>query len=1685
MQNGLRYDPQSQRRQPSDEPTRPKTPQDAHHPTLTIEQTSQCNNSETVDGENYNDGPPSKRRRLADRSQSRLLSPPWKKIAVEGPTSFVEGGRRKSSRTNAVPIELQPPSKRQTRGAIQQAPTINGRHGGPPSYHLTSMNSATSSPVPGKSTKANGRYLINVDKDISSKISVQDDTASKLDLNRSPLAKAHSYNKNHSHPITSIAVNPPRKRGRPRKSALPVIPQNSIRNGYRGGNDHDVMVREDQESEQRDEEVGEPPEPVELRINPKFKPQRLKFKVKMPTVTIQHTKHEPAPRQFGSFREWLEADDALAGEKTPYDTDKAIRREARVRRRLIDAVKPGGILSTENCSVYIPDEQEEPPQQYTHQDHLVAHAVYFRKLMNREHKEHMAIAKRLAHAAAITWEANRPRTEEEMEQEKRTYWKAVYSQWMRDLVSMWGLAKEEVDRQRLEKLDAEQQALEKQALNRVLEQSTQLLDKRRRRGSASASIHSPDSREQSDRASQEGVISEPDIEENMSSSQSESDEGSGGNIFDDDENLTQEELRKKYVKRPTENLDRPPDYGNGAMDADDAIQPAAIAQGSAFSEEPDNSIQVIEKSSHIDNPNTTNLDLDNTDNDLLDDDESIDMEDDMEDSEDVTGSDEREVDEEEGSEEEQGLLGFFSRKELQAPDTPADDEPSEQLNDPEDLDEEIEEVSLIPDASQVQTPSASNSEAPSLDLRKDMSLYHDCSSPIVQLSPSDSKIKLDLKHTANPNKPSPLARLTNSDAEMEVSQDSLPVTPVSSQPLKTQVPTLLRATLREYQHFGLDWLAGLYANRTNGILADEMGLGKTIQTISLLAHLAVEHEVWGPHLIIVPTSVMLNWEMEFKKFLPGFKILTYYGNQEERKQKRKGWLDNDKWHVCITSYQLVLQDQNTFKKRAWHYLVLDEAHNIKNFRSQRWQTLLTFRTRARLLLTGTPLQNNLTELWSLMFFLMPSDSTETGIAGFADLQAFTSWFKKPVDQILEQGRDTMDDEAKELVRRLHGVLRPYLLRRLKIDVEKQMPAKYEHVVYCKLSKRQRYLYDGFMSRAQTKETLASGSYLSIINCLMQLRKVCNHPDLFETRQIVTSFAMPKSAVADYEIKELLIRRRLFGDEAMKKVSLDVINLLPGANEPVSALDTIQNCRLGAIGRLRHLGNQQYSRVLPNMPYDGSSIDTSLTYMDNSARTATLERLKQAAYLTSLRSQRRPLYSHTLMDRLRLDLKCLPSKPVPKQRSRLVDWYLNSSLALEGMVPDLHRRSNAMQTTIQKFACITPAVVAPDLTALALTHPGMEVIRKVQQDCAVDSFHEPRMRLSIAFPDKRLLQYDCGKLQKLDALLRTLQAGGHRALIFTQMTKVLDILEQFLNIHGHKYLRLDGATKVEQRQILTDRFNNDDRILVFILSSRSGGLGINLTGADTVIFYDLDWNPAMDKQCQDRCHRIGQTRDVHIYRFVSEYTIEANILRKSNQKRMLDDVIIQEGDFTTDKFNRIEIKDTFDEESLHEGDAEASAAMDRVLGTSSSRGKMSGQIFEQVEDKEDIAAAKIAEKEIVADDADFDEKTISAGVTTPRTPGPPTPGDLTRPTTATFPISTREGGAETITTLDALQSGLTSTPLMNLGSLVQFDDTIPNHIDDYLISHLEWELRDEPMAQPVEKIRKNAKKGGEHRVKKGK
>ncbi|EPQ55485.1 hypothetical protein GLOTRDRAFT_106023 [Gloeophyllum trabeum ATCC 11539] len=769
------------------------------------------------------------------------------------------------------------------------------------------------------------------------------------------------------------------------------------------------------------------------------------------------------------------------------------------------------------------------------------------------------------------------------------------------------------------------------------------------------------------------------------------------------------------------------------------------------------------------------------------------------------------------------------------------------------------------------------------------------------------------------------------------------VAPVDWDPQdRIKPPLLLRGVLRPYQQAGLEWLASLHTSHLNGILADEMGLGKTIQTIALLAHLACDRGIWGPHLIIVPTSVILNWEMEFKKFLPGFKVLSYHGPTKRRKELRQGWSNKYHFNVCITSYTLASRDAHIFKRKPWYYMILDEAHMIKNFKSQRWNILLMFRSFRRLLLTGTPLQNNLTELWALLQFLMSGTD-------FANVREFSEWFANPLEKAVEAG-NAIDEETQQRVAKLHTVLRPYLLRRLKRDVEKELPSKYEHVVLCPLSKRQRFLYDEFMSRRQTRDDLQSGVYQKIANILMQLRKVCNHPDLFEVRSIVTSFAMPRSAISGFEVKELLLRRRLLAEADEEKLNMNLLGLEFIQHQNCSVLAALATRRLDGTSRLPLITE------LPGEPppKDTRTIAGWKRYRAYQHRAAQIGRWTHIAYLNRLRCAPLPIYSSELLNVL--GGMYLPIVPLSCLDRRNV--FPDTPNPVNAAVKSYRDRSGDMTGVVDRFAFVTPAAVALDLPRITLSG-SEEAVEAFSGDIEFDgSLHRAAVKLQIAFPDPALLQYDCGKLQKLSELLKERKAGGHRCLIFTQMTRILDILEIFLNLHGYLYLRLDGATKIEDRQYITERFNADPRILCFISSSRSGGVGINLTGADTVIFYDSDFNPQMDRQCEDRAHRIGQIRDVHIFRFISEHTVEEALLRKANQKRNLDDLVIQKGEF--------------DWRRLFEEDGKDETALTRAMG--------------ELEDVEDRRAAHVAAREEIemtgADEADFE--TTDAGTST----GPP-------------------------------------------------------------------------------------------------
>ena len=1577
--------------------------------------------------------PPAKRQKLADdtpdrAAKSKRPSPPWKKFTVEGPTAFVENGRRKSSRTNYLPVDLQHQGDaRQTRSTVPAQPNATkSKYGG---ASLQEAASLVKSPPASHKTLTGahlekGRISANA-KSHGIKFSQGQKHGHKRHTSSTSLHNTTvKSNPNHLRLQTPSSSNSHRSSQATNRDE-PSIKAKRIKSGGVKRAEASVDMHDDASSKENYVQgTGQ-----QSQTRAKDQPAKIRFRLRMPGGTVQHTRPPTETRKYSSFREWLEKEASWdEGSRRCLDDVHALQ-EARARRRVRNAVQPGGLLSEGRSHIYQLGEQDEPSRQYGHWDHLVTQTVYFRKLMEDERRRHQREAKRLAFACQERWKQLQPKSEEDWMGELRTGYKQVLKQ----LHQRWAVATAVVERKRVERWEDKQARLQKDKLNRLLQDQDTRLQPRLHGEDDPYSASDIDVSTESSGASatDELNMSESDEAEQMSESADDADV---------DKNLSLDELREKYAEQQAVTSIRSPRFEvkDDTFGVDRVgLNNAPLPTGSS-SHQIDGDDGMLRDSQQ---PDPT-ADLDQVSDHLIDDsDESDDMADDMGESDDGESSeDESECDIDDDCDESRGLLGFFSKHEYQSPQ----DEVSSMNDVGSDAPDSSE--SSTRNVSEVQTPQTSSSEAPQAE-RQD--------------------------HSALPNSNLSTAEVMVTDLDsrnaMQMDQQlSVPDSPSPTMTIKTVVPHLLRGVLREYQHHGLDWLAGLYATETNGILADEMGLGKTIQTIALLAHLALEYEVWGPHLVVVPTSVMLNWEMEFRKFLPGFKILTYYGSAEERKEKRKGWMNNDKWNVMITSYTFAAADESILKRKDWHYIILDEAHHIKNWKSQRWQKLLSYKARAKLLLTGTPLQNNLTELWALLTFLMPERITESGTEGFANLEDFLSWFRQPEKRILSGGLARMDDGDRAIVSKLHKILRPYLLRRLKADVEKQMPGKYEHREFCRLSKRQRELYDGFLERADTRATMASGNHLSIINCLMQLRKVCNHPDLFETRQIVTSYAMPRAAYTDFEDTDRQVRRWLSQNE-LDKVDLNYINLTFGANGPLSALETMVKERLGTLGIFRQLATTQFTGCSTTIPSDLSKVENTLTLMRSALRRSRYEQLTSASYHTSLRSQRRPLYNHAILALVSIIDTFLPKRQTSRHRKDYSDYLTNSSSFLDNMIVDLPKRAAACDVLLRHFACITPKVMIRKRRAMLTSSTVRAQIWPSRTKLVADPFHHARTRLSIAFPDSRLLQYDCGKLQRLATLLRDLHNGGHRVLIFTQMTKVLDLLEQFLNIHGYLYLRLDGSTKAEQRQGLTEKFNNDPRIFCFILSSRSGGIGINLTGADTVIFYDQDWNPAMDKQCQDRCHRIGQTRDVHIYRLISESTIEANILRTADSKLMLDNVVIQEGDFTTDFFQKMSVRDMLGDEGARKIGDEATAALDTSLGRSAA-----GRVLQVAEDQEDAVAARQAEKEITQ----TEEVDLKEGQ------GQDADGENTerQGSTSDAAPSAWCGTAEDDIVLEEASHALywTSAATDARVRAVGREDIEPNPTpDEYMLRFLEWEMEGVPVDAEVlaRKTKKKSKKGG--------
>ena len=479
-------------------------------------------------------------------------------------------------------------------------------------------------------------------------------------------------------------------------------------------------------------------------------------------------------------------------------------------------------------------------------------------------------------------------------------------------------------------------------------------------------------------------------------------------------------------------------------------------------------------------------------------------------------------------------------------------------------------------------------------------------------------------------------------------------------------------TLRPYQLEGLNWLRYCWYKKVNSILADEMGLGKTVQIVGVLNDIATNHHITGPFLIIAPLTTLPQWKNEFEKWT-NLNAIIYHGGPTAREiieefefpayDENGNVIPNAvSFDSLITNYETFVSNFAKLKEIEWRYLVLDEGHRLKNHSGKCYQLLLQLTYDHCTLLTGTPIQNNVEELWSLLHLLHPRV--------FNDLPGFLERFGN-IDNV-------------ETLQSLQKLIHPFLLRRKKNDVETSIAAKEETIIEVELTRIQKTYYRALLheNASTLLQQITGGSLPSLLNLMMQLRKVCNHPFLIK-----------------------------------------------GARENIE--EQIKN----------------------KMPPDTDPEDIEL-------------------------------------------------------------------------------------------------------------------------EALIDA---------------------SGKMILIDKLLPKLQNDGHKVLIFSQMVKVLDIIEDYLIRKDLTFERIDGSVPENEREAAIERFGNNQDAFIFLLCTKAGGVGINLTAADTVIIFDSDWNPQNDVQAQSRCHRIGQKREVKVYRLVTRGTYELQMLDRASKKLGLDHALLDGGE----------------------------------------------------------------------------------------------------------------------------------------------------------------------------------------------
>ncbi|KAJ2747941.1 putative DNA helicase ino80 [Coemansia sp. BCRC 34301] len=728
-------------------------------------------------------------------------------------------------------------------------------------------------------------------------------------------------------------------------------------------------------------------------------------------------------------------------------------------------------------------------------------------------------------------------------------------------------------------------------------------------------------------------------------------------------------------------------------------------------------------------------------------------------------------------------------------------------------------------------------------------------------------------------------------------------------------PRMLMCQLKEYQLKGLTWLAHLYEQGINGILADEMGLGKTVQSISLLAYLAETHNIWGPFMVVAPASTLHNWQQELTRFVPEFKVLPYWGSPKDRKVLRKSLMNpsslsrrDSAFHVLITSYQLVVTDEAYLNRVNWQYMILDEAQAIKSSTSARWNTLLGFHCRNRLLLTGTPIQNSMQELWALLHFIMPML--------FDSHEEFSEWFSRDIEAHAEN-RSNLNQHQ---LQRLHVILKPFMLRRNKRHVQHELGDKIEHLVSCELTQRQKAMYRGLTSKISVNELMeraqnGGGSASkdepdeNLMNLVMQFRKVCSHPELFERAEVDSPYVFgtfPSTGSLAREGDDIAYSyatRSLVAYDMPKLLYRESLELPRMPTQRHSVLD-----RLSLWNGQDYLSEEQ-DGLFPLLRLCTSSASSAISTFSGSLAERLALLGEESVRVDGCRQ-------HLLMTREDegvVDRReaTQPGSALHALSNVLSDANLSVSPNLSGLArltlgEFAHSHMSSIAPAFKPSAVSPPVdLLVSDRSAIWETHHMLfEHPLAARLTCGrvtAEDWTKPfraQGNTDIWMPSiDKLIRYS-GKMAELDKLLVRLKQEGHRVLLYFQMTKMIDLFEEYLAYRKYTYLRLDGSSKISDRRDMVMDWQTRDDIFIFLLSTRAGGLGINLTAADTVIFFESDWNPTVDSQAMDRAHRMGQTKQVVVYRLITRGTVEERILQRAQQKNEIHRIVIAGGDSHT-------------------------------------------------------------------------------------------------------------------------------------------------------------------------------------------